>query len=529
MRAALHVARADLLERVRRPGFLITLVSAVVAASYFMPPNHSTYSTLQLNHHRGLYNSAWTGTLVALMDAAFLSFAGFYLVKNAVGRDRATGVGQILAATPLGRVPYTFGKFASNLAILTLILLATGVAAAVMQWVRAEDPVIRPLALLAPLLLITLPVLALVAAVAVLFEMVPWLRGGLGNALYFFLWVGALSVSSVGSRDDRGGWDLMGESVVMPGVFEAARAAYPAEKFERGSYSLGFSIREGGRRWDLETFRYEGARWDGTALAGRAAWIAFALGLTAAAALLFDRFQTAAAPPIARGAPRAPPAHSPAPAPPARSAAGLAPVRAGLRFGALVIAELRLVFHGVNRWWALVALGLAIAMLFAPLAVSRQVLAPIAWVWPLTLWSALGTRESRHGTAGLLFSAPQPLARQLPAAFLAGMAIAVVTSGTLALRFLLAGDLAAFATWLAGAAFVPALALALGVWSGSGKFFEVVYLLLWYTGPLNRTPALDYFGATEAGVARGVGAAFGITAAALIAIAAIGRARQARS
>lgn len=527
MRTIAAIALADLLERVRRPAFLLTLVSAVVATSYFMPPNGASYVTLQIATHRGLYNSAWVGILVAMMDAAFLSFAGFYLVKNSVERDRRTAVGAILAATPMTRAQYAFGKFASNLAVLSSILLSTGIAAAVIQLVRAEDLALRPWAIAAPLLVVTLPLLALVAAIAVLFEMIPWLRGGLGNGAYFFLWIGALSASAAMSHTRGARYDLMGESVVMPGVFAACRAAFPEETFMDGSYSLGFSIRSDGEPWRLETFRYEGLRLRADVLASRILWAGLAVALTLLAALLFDRFDTVAEPGGRRAAPRGPPVAEPGmpPAPVAAgmSAAALSPVRPGFRFGGLLKAELRLAFKGVSRWWKVVALGLTIASLFAPLGVVREVLTPIAWVWPLMLWSALGTREARYGTGEVMFSAPHPLLRQLPAIWLAGVVVSFATGGGLGLRFLLGGDLAAFATWLAGAAFIPALALALGVWSGSGKFFEVIYLLLWYAGPLNRVPALDYIGTTRQGVAEGSGVPFAIAAAASLVVAFAGR------
>ena len=44
----------------------------------------------------------------------------------------------------------------------------------------------------------------------------------------------------------------------------------------------------------------------------------------------------------------------------------------------------------------------------------------------------------------------------------------------------------------AGASFIASLALALGAASGSSKLFEALYTALWYIGPLNRVPALDY-------------------------------------
>lgn len=47
--------------------------------------------------------------------------------------------------------------------------------------------------------------------------------------------------------------------------------------------------------------------------------------------------------------------------------------------------------------------------------------------------------------------------------------------------------------WLAGALFIPSLALALGVLTGSGKTFEVIYVL-WMYGVLQRVPAFDFVG-----------------------------------
>ncbi len=45
--------------------------------------------------------------------------------------------------------------------------------------------------------------------------------------------------------------------------------------------------------------------------------------------------------------------------------------------------------------------------------------------------------------------------------------------------------------------FVPSLAQMLGYWTGTRRLFELTYLLLWYIGPLNQVPALDFAGATS--------------------------------
>src|SRR5207342_3563182 len=102
------------------------------------------------------------------------------------------------------------------------------------------------------------------------------------------------------------------------------------------------------------------------------------------------------------------------------------------------------------------------------------------------IWSAMGTRETRLRTEQMVFSAPHPVRRQLPACWLAGVLIAVLTGGGTGIRLLLAGDNLGVVAWLVGAFFIPTMALALGVWSGSSKLFEVLYLLMWYLGPANR-------------------------------------------
>ena len=48
---------------------------------------------MTIGGHRGLYNSAYLGSLMALMISPFLSLAGFYLVKNAIDRDIQNGRG----------------------------------------------------------------------------------------------------------------------------------------------------------------------------------------------------------------------------------------------------------------------------------------------------------------------------------------------------------------------------------------------------------------------------------------------------
>ncbi len=127
------------------------------------------------------------GTLIAVSVGTFLSLIGFYLVKNTLDHDRRSGVGEILAATPISNLAYLLGKAISNFLLLGAILALLALAAAVSQLLKGEDTRVDVVALLAPIVFLTLPALALAAATAVLFEAVPRLRTAptSGNVVYF--------------------------------------------------------------------------------------------------------------------------------------------------------------------------------------------------------------------------------------------------------------------------------------------------------------------------------------------------------
>ncbi len=534
------LALADFLERVRRHSFLVTLGFTLLAAYLFLPPNHARYSTLHFAGHRGIYNSAWVGGAIAMLTSVFLSLVGFYLVRNAVERDRRTGVGQILAATPLSKPLYLLGKFASNFAVLVAMVAVVAAAAGVMQLVRGEVMEIEPLALLTPFVVLTIPVMALVAALAVVFEATPVLRGGLGNVAYFMLW-NVIGVMLAAAAPGRGVPDPFGGQVLLSQMHAACVAAFPDSPSGRG-LSMGFNFKLEGV-WDLRTFVWNGVTWTPAMLASRVSWIVLAVALPMLAALWFDRFGARATEGPGRGRGRRAPAPAIDASPVAAAARvaprAIAPASSGglervplsggrARLGGLVLAETRVMLKGVSRWWLLVVLGLVVTGLFVPLAAVKGIVAPATLVWPLLLWSPMGAREQVHRTDALLFSVPRPVARLLVAQWLAGVLVALaVTSGAL-VRFALTGQWSSFVALMVAVGFVPSMALALGTWSGSGRLFEVLYFMLWYVGPMSRVPALDYVGVTqpEAGAAPVV--TFLALSGALAGLALLGRLRQLR-
>ena len=178
--AVFNIALADFLERIRRFSFLVVLGATAAAGYSMVPSSDASYNGFVMAGCRGIYNSPWIGTIVGITVVCLLSLIGFHLVKDSVGRDYETRVGQIVAATPVSRLEYIIGKWLSNLAVLSSILLVLTVVAVIMRLVRGEAPPLDLPGLIAPIWLISLPVLAWVSAFAVLFETIPLLRGSFG-------------------------------------------------------------------------------------------------------------------------------------------------------------------------------------------------------------------------------------------------------------------------------------------------------------------------------------------------------------
>ena len=529
LRILFHLTRADFLERTRRYSFLVTLGLTIFAAYAYVPPSSANYLTLGLGNYRGAYNSAWVGGAVAVLCSALLSLPAFYLVKNAIARDEQTGVGQIIATTPLSKPLYTLGKAFSNLVVLAVMVGVIAFSAGAMQLIRAEVLRMDLLTLLSPFVFCVLPSMAVIATLAVLFETIPWLRGTLGNVVYFILWLVLLIVSATNmpspQRVGEPANDLWGVQVILSGMIKDTAAAFPDYQ---GSVAIGAVTLPA----PLQTFTWNGIQWTAEIIFGRMLWLIAAFGIVLLAALFFRRFDPAPRQPKPRRATE--PAESPplesaqvAPKPAPVHLTPLISARRAFYPGRILLAELHLLFKGIRWLWFIVFAGLNVSGLLLPTESARQYLLPAAWILPLALWSALGTREVRHNTGQLIFSAPYPLSRQFPLMWLAGLVVTLVASAGIAVNLILATDWLHLLAWCTGALFIPTLALALGVWSGGNKLFEVVYMLWWYAGPINRVEMLDFMGAGP-DLHLGKVLLYGLITILLFAVALLGRKRQIR-
>ncbi len=527
MRLLYHLALADFYERARRYSFLLTL--AVVIYLGVLVNNGKWFLYLlpgDLNlltpSYRGELNSAWIGTMTVLVTNLVLGLFGFYLVNDCIQRDIRTGVGQIIAATPVSRSAYLVGKWISNCLVLFLLVLILAVAAVIMVLFQSEAALDLG-ALLMPFLAVALPCMALIAALAVVFETVPGLRGAVGNAVYFFMWLFGMIVALLGGMLLPSLKDPTGANLFRVSLTAGAEAAFPNE-------SIGMMGLQAGLAGDTQfkVFNWPGLDWTPGIVGGQWLWAVLGLGLILLSAVWFARFdpsrdglrlKRAKAGEAKEGKPiasreKAPRIALPSFSPLVSKLAGVNP------FLGVLFAELRMLLNGRRWWWWAIAAGLVIAVFTSPTEITRIYLIPGLWLLPLAIWSEMGNRERRNNTAQMVFSSTRPVLRQLPAAWLAGV-LATALFGIGAAAFFLSNrDLTALAGWVGAVVFVPSLALALGVFSSGSRVFEVVYLIWWYVGPLQKTPGMDF--------TTGAPQVYLLAAAGLLLLAAYWRGRQVR-
>jgi hypothetical protein len=520
LRTLYHFMKADFLERVRRHSFLITLGITVWAAFMFVPPMGSAYGTFIIEYRRGFYNSPWIGTLYGLVAATLLVLFGFYLTKNTIARDNHTRVGQLIATTPTSKALYMLGKWLSNLSMLTVILCVMTGMALIMQLVRAEDTTIQLWALIAPIWFMGLPILAITSAVAVLFESIPLLRGGLGNIVYFFIWGPVLIGNTFGA--------LLLDNQVLPTLLDPTGMMRSVSdiKNEILINEPGLELHSGGLIGPLEghevtRFRWDGIDWTLEVALERLIWLGVAGLIALSAAIPFHRFDPARESIASIRNPgclagfwkslfdrtqrllhlqrnKSVEFESPIENAqiPSIHLTDLDKNASSSRFIIVLLAELRMMLKGQKWWWFAGALGLIIAGFATPLDVARKFILPAAWLWPLAIWSSMGVREKHHFTDKLVFSSAYPLRRQLPATWLAGVLLTLFMGSGLGLNLLLNAELGHFLVMLVGSLFIPTLALALGIWSRSSRLFEIIYLIWWYLC-INELPAFDFMGITS--------------------------------
>jgi hypothetical protein len=492
LRAAAAQVSVEVKIRLRSTGTLVALVSLLVLGFLWMPDPNSRMTSISWPGPSGhpqssLFTTAYVGTAAALLAGIFLSLGGFYFVAGSIRRDRERGIGAIVAATPVSSAAYLGGHWAAHaayLSLLSVMMLAVGLV----RFVQFGQGPFDAGALVLPLVLVAAPAACVLAALTVLFDVTPGLRGRGGLVLFFFVAIFLVSLPAAWSHGGRDSRLPLVDPMGMAALNHLIQSSLPAEV--RGSISSGLIIH------DAPVLRvpWPGLTFTGAFLASRFStlfWVLPPLGL---ALLFFDRFDPArlrstrtARKDRAGTAEDAVAGTEPQPT---RSLSSLTAVHPRPGLGRAMAAEVRLIWHGAKLLrWLLVPTALVAAVL--PAEPGHL----MAWIYLLLVVPAiseLGAREDLAGTAALIASQPGvPASRVLwkagaVALFVGGLALPLVVRTTLAspVRGL---------ALLAGLLFVAAFATAAGSLTGGGRLFSGAYLVVWYAA-FNRAPGFDFCG-----------------------------------
>lgn len=479
-RRFLAILLADLRERTRSPRFWALLAAMVVLTWWCFPGPGEHYMILSVSGGaRGAYSSAWVGMVLAMAYTMLLGLGGFYLVRGTLVRDIETRVWQLLVATPMTRAGFLLAKWASHMVVLSIIVVVGLGVGLVAQWLRAEDHSINLWQLAKPVLLLSLPGLAVTSMAAVWFDLLPWLRRTAGNVLFFILWITALSVA-IAQLETPGSWLRTGWLSDPNGLVMVARDIRRV-RIEQTGKPQEFGLSLGSPRPATGPVVFDWQQWKVRPMdvLGRALWLLFALGSVALAAPLLDWA-------AARGAPAAK----------LLSRTGsrlrwldrvLMPFARG-SFGVLAVAELKLALRERRRWWwlaALIAIGL---QTFGSGDVLRIGIL-LAWLLPLDVLSRAILREKDHRTGELVFTAAGTRGRLLGVRFACGLALVLGLSLPGILRLGSISPTAALAALLVAVSIVS-WGLCLGALCRNPRPFELLLVFGLYLG-MQGAPLFD--------------------------------------
>ncbi|MFA6248695.1 MAG: hypothetical protein WC615_17265 [Mucilaginibacter sp.] len=491
MKYIYSIIKADYLQRTRSYAFLITMAITIYAAYSFVPPPSAHYTTLNIVGFKGVYNSAWVGHLSAMMTTVMLSLYGFFLVTGGIKKDVDTEVGLIIATTPISNFGYLLSKMLSNFLVLLTIAGTTFVVSLAMFFLRSSGYPFVISNFIIPFLLLALPALLFISAIAVVGEVFLGKRAILQYIGFVFLF-GAIMGHTQGELNDTIAviTDPFGLRTMTMSIQNQVNNEFHTHI---DGVSMGFTFHK--KENAFRTFTWNGITWTPVFMLSRFLWIILSFSLVYISSFFFHRFdfkqiahKKKKATRYADTTPLVPPAIT------AISMSALPPILKNYSIIPLIKTEIMLLVRKGSKWFWLVNAGLCASMLFAPLSISHTYLLPVLWFLQVTRLSELATKEKTNRLHYFTWSSYKPLQRMLPAQILAGVILMVTLALPLIIRYLLVLNGFAVVNILLGAVFIVLLAVCMGIVSGGKKLYEIVFFLITYL-VTQKLPLVDYLGA----------------------------------
>jgi hypothetical protein len=470
--------------RLRRPATQVALLVAALVMWLLITDPATGYAMLAAGTARVAYDSTGLALGSSLLATVLLGLFGFFLVRGRADVDLRSGIGEVIAATPVGNRPLLLGRWAGNVCYLGVLALVLALTMTLLQGVRGEGR-FAPWEFLGFYLLVLGPQIAFVGALALVWEAVPALMGKRGDGLYFLVWLAQVGVTSawLGSGHGSSPWlalDMSGLAVV------SLRAQ---ELLHTRSLAVGFNP------FDPAVAPIVlGHFWTAPMIVLRCASALLAPLPVLLAARLFHRFSPDL---VTAGAARRGRAWMvrlnrllrplDLLSRPLLALAGRLPGRAGALTAEVAVA---IAAHPVTGLLLLLfpVVGATVEASLLPGVVLAAVLC-----WGIVV-ADISVRDQQADTAAMSASAVGGRARRYWRQYATAVVLGLLLTGAVLGRWAMADPVRACALG-AGILMVAAWAQALGATAGTGRVFTVLFLFGTYlTTQLPAWPALDVLG-----------------------------------
>ena len=480
------VLQMECILRFRRPATPILFLVSCGAAFLLMPETSSGGVMFLIGNQRVLLNSAVTSLTSAIMGGLIFSFVGFYLISNSVSRDLKAGVGKLIAASPLSSLRYIAGKLAGNIVYLTAMALVFMIACMGMHLLRGEMP-LEPIVFIKTFGIMFLPSIPCIAAIALMFECVPFLSGRGGDVSYFFFWTITLVFPfAVASASNEHPWVL---------AIDFTGLGFFGNEISLVSGAHNFTIGYAPFNASLPPIFFPGLSWMPGIVLPRLASVLFMIPFFAVAWIAFQRFdparkssrENAKTGRIARLWQTVLSAWLRMVAPRGGWLTGIPSLVKAIFLDVRLTLALYPIFF-------LVIASSFISGILVPMAAIRTSILPIIFFVLVPMLASISTRDRQSNTAKLIFSAPlireQFAALKFFSAFLSALLVGLIPLIRLSLN-----DPFGAAAALNAMFFLVSAATLLGLLTGTPKTFVVLFLLFLYIAMSSKTiTAFDFAG-----------------------------------
>ena len=485
MRLFFTALKYDYLQRTRSYAFLITLCASLAIAYTFVPEPNASYSTIRISDYVGYYNSAWFGYVTAIMGSVFLSMIGYYLINSGIKRDFDTRIGQIIATTPTSNFKYLLYKMISNFLVLLTITGMVFIMSVILFFLYNDSFALDIMQFLKPYVIVTIPALFFIAAIAVVFEVIFGKYAIIQNIAYFFLFT--MLMFKANDVSNQYELDVFGTKIVVNKMEEQVQNILQTN--EKTTMNIGYVVRNTNK---TRQFEFTGVDFPIVFVASRFGWMFIGVLLIILIATFFHRFDKKLRVSIKKQFTKT------EETPKLKEVNLSILIKATTNYNVfpLLKTEFLMLFRKGKKWhWLINLTGMSLLVVL-PLKIAHQIVLPILWFLQVGRLSDLTVKEQIHNVHYFAFTSYKPLQRLLISQLTAGIILMLLLALPIIIRQGLLLDITAVIAIALGAVLVISFAAFLGVVSRGKKLFEVLFFMITYI-IINGVSCLDYFGGFE--------------------------------